>query len=104
MTAFNLQITAGSALSLKLASRVSDAEWLAGAITLVGGPMHRISLRCAVSKHHCAPKVTGNISGCMCVNKVTSDGCKAAEGGTCNAASNVKKECKKPWHQPACLL
>ncbi len=104
MTAFNLQITAGSALSLKLASRVSDAEWLAGAITLVGGAMHRISLRCAVSKHHCAPKVTGNISGCMCVNKVTSDGCKAAEGGTCNAASNVKKECKKPWHQPACLL
>ncbi len=79
MTALNLQITAGSALSLKLASRVSDAEWLAGAITLVGGPMHRTSLRCAVSKHHCAPKVTGNISGCMCVKGITSHGCRAAK-------------------------
>jgi len=79
MSVLNLQITAGSTLSLKLARRVSDAEWLAGLITLSGGAMHRPSTKCAVSKHHCAPKVTGNISGCMCVKGITSHGCRAAK-------------------------
>jgi len=76
----NLQITAGSTLSLKLVRRVAGANWLAGATTVLGDAMHRTSFKCAVSKHHYAPKVTDNISGCMSVKRITSDGCRAAKG------------------------
>ena len=44
------QITAGLTLSLKLASGVSDAKWLAGAKDVLSGAMHIASIRGAVSK------------------------------------------------------
>ncbi len=48
MSILTLQITSGSNSISSFVSRDSDAKRLAGAKPLLGGVMHRASVRCAV--------------------------------------------------------